>query len=97
MIGLHCSLQKSLNRFALTKNSITNSLFTRRGGINGIFKPSTNAFKTDYYGFGAILGSLSLMASCSLYLALEKLIAFDNFSGISFKMTWSTVFDSFYF
>ena len=53
--------------------------------------------KLIIYGFGAILGSLSLMASCSLYLALEKLIAFDNFSGISFKMTWSTVFDSFYF
>ena len=43
--GLHCSLKKSLNRFPLTKKSITNSLFTRRGGTNGIFEPLTNVLK----------------------------------------------------
>ena len=46
VIGLNCSLKKSLNRFALTKKSITNSLFTKRGGINGIFQRLTNVFKT---------------------------------------------------
>ena len=45
VIGPHCSLKKSLNRFALSKKSVTNSLFTRRGGINGTFEPLTNAFK----------------------------------------------------
>ena len=47
VIGLHCSLKKSLNRFALTKKSVANSLFTRTGGINGIFEPLTNVFKLD--------------------------------------------------
>ena len=37
VIGLHCSLKKSLNRFALTKKPVTNSLFTRRRGIKGNF------------------------------------------------------------
>ena len=45
--GLHCSLKKSLNKFAFSKKSVTNSLFTRRGGINGIFEPLTNVFKID--------------------------------------------------
>ena len=44
-IGLHCSLKKSLNRFALTKKSVTNSLFTRTGGINGIFDALANVIK----------------------------------------------------
>ena len=35
VIGLYCALKKSLNRFALTTKSVTNSLFTIRGGING--------------------------------------------------------------
>ena len=48
VIGLHCSLKKSLNRFAFSKKSVTNSLFTRRGGINGIFEPLTNVFKIDH-------------------------------------------------
>ena len=48
VIGLHCSLKKSLNRFALTKKSVANSLFTRTGGINGIFEPLTNVFKLDH-------------------------------------------------
>ena len=43
--GLHCSLKKSLNKFAFSKKLVTNSLFTRRGGINGIFEPLTNVFK----------------------------------------------------
>ena len=47
VIGLHSSLKKSLNRFAFSKKSVTNSLFTRRDGINGIFKPLTNVFKID--------------------------------------------------
>ena len=47
IIGLHCPLKKSLNRFALTRKSVLNSLFTRRGGINGIFEPLTNVFKID--------------------------------------------------
>ena len=47
MIGLHFSLKQSLNRFALTKKSVTNLLFTRTGGINGIFEPLTNVFKLD--------------------------------------------------
>ena len=47
VIGVHCSLKKSLNRFALTKKSVTNSLFTRKGGIKGIFEPLTNVFKID--------------------------------------------------
>ena len=38
VIGRHCSLKKSLNRFAFSKKSVTNLLFTRRGGINGIFE-----------------------------------------------------------
>ena len=44
VIGLHCSSKKSLNRFALTKRSVINSLFTRRGGISGIFEPLANVF-----------------------------------------------------
>ena len=71
VISLHCSLKKSLNRSALSKKSVTNSLFARRGGINGIFEPLTIAFKIDQYVFGAVLGSLSLIASLSWYLALE--------------------------
>ena len=47
VIGLHCFLKKSLNRFALAKKSVTNFLFTRRGGIKGIFEPLTNVFKID--------------------------------------------------
>ena len=31
VIRLYCSLKKSLNTFALSKISVTNSLFTRRG------------------------------------------------------------------
>ena len=54
MIGLRCSLKKSLNRFALAKKSVTNWLFTRRSGINGIFEPLTNVFKIDQYVFGAV-------------------------------------------
>ena len=94
VISLHCSLKKSLNRSALSKKSVTNSLFARRGGINGIFEPLTIAFKIDQYVFGAVLGSLSLIASLSWYLALEKLIAFDNSSVISLKIAWSIVLDS---
>ena len=74
VIGLLCSLKKSLNRFALSKKSVTNLLFTRRGGINGIFEPLINVFKIDQYVFRAVLGSLSLIASLSWHLALEKLI-----------------------
>ena len=47
VIGLHCSLKKSLNRFVLSKKSVTNSFFTRSGGINGIFEPLANVFKID--------------------------------------------------
>ena len=48
-IGLDCSLKNSLNKFAFTKKSVTNSLFTRRGGggINGIFEPLTKIFGID--------------------------------------------------
>ena len=51
----------------------------------------------DQQVFGAVLGSLSLSASLSWYLALEKLIAFDRSSVMSIKMAWLTVFDPFYF
>ena len=47
VIGLHYSLKKSLNRLALTKKSVSNSLFTKRGSINGIFEPLTNVFKIE--------------------------------------------------
>ena len=47
VIGLHCSLKKSLNRLALTKQSFTSCYFMRRGGINGIFEPLTNVFEID--------------------------------------------------
>ena len=47
LIGLHCSLKKSLVRFSLSKKSVTNALFTRRGGINGTFELLTNVFKID--------------------------------------------------
>ena len=60
MIGLHCSLKNSLNRFDFPKKSVTNSLFTRRGGINGTFEPLANVFKIDQF-FGAVLGSLRLI------------------------------------
>ena len=49
----------------MAKKSVTNSLFTRRGSINGIFEPLANVFKIDSYVFGAVLGSLSLTASLS--------------------------------
>ena len=90
VIGLHCSLKKTLNRFALSKKSVTNPLFTRRGGINGTFEPLTNVFTIDQ------LGSLSLIASLSWYLALD-IVVFDNSSVILLKMAWSTVFDYFCF
>ena len=54
VIGLHCSLKKSLNRFALTKKSVTYLLFTSRGVINEIFEPLINAFKNDH-GFLELL------------------------------------------
>ena len=44
VIGRHCSLKKS---FAFSKKSVTNLLFTRTGGINGIFEPLTNVSKID--------------------------------------------------
>ena len=37
VICLHYSLKKSLNRFVSSKKPVTNSLFTRSGGINGSF------------------------------------------------------------
>ena len=54
VISPHCSLKKSLNRFALTKKSVTYLVFTSRGVINGIFEPLTNAFKNDH-GFLELL------------------------------------------
>ena len=47
LIGLHCYLKKSFNRFALSKKSVKNPFFIRRGGINGIFEPLANVFKID--------------------------------------------------
>ena len=47
VIGLYCSLKKSLNRLAFTKKLVTNSLFTRRGGSNGICEPWTNVFNIE--------------------------------------------------
>ena len=50
LIGLHCSLKNSLNRFGLTKESGTNSLFTRRSDINGICQLSANVlFQLFHY------------------------------------------------
>ena len=60
MIGQHCFLKKSFDRFTLTEKSVTNSLFTKRGGINGTFEPLANVFKIDQF-FGAVLGSLRLI------------------------------------
>ena len=65
VIGLHCSVKKSLNRFALTEKSVTNSLFTKMGDINGNFDTLTNIYEIDQQVFGAVLGSLSLIASLS--------------------------------
>ena len=65
VIGLHCSVKKSLNRFALTEKSVTNSLFTKMGDINGNSDTLTNIFAIDQQVFGAVLGSLSLIASLS--------------------------------
>ena len=46
-ICLHCSMKSSLNRFALTKTSVTHLLFTNRGGINGNFDPLINVSKIN--------------------------------------------------
>ena len=37
--------EKIVNRFVLNKKSVTNSLFTRRSGINGTFERLTNVSK----------------------------------------------------
>ena len=39
--------EKIVNRFVLNKKSVTNSLFTRRSGINGTFERLTNVSKFD--------------------------------------------------
>ena len=52
--------EKSLDMLTLSEKSVANLLFTRRGGINGIFKLLTNVFK-----IGVVLGSLNLTISPS--------------------------------
>ena len=39
--------EKIVNRFVLNKKSVTNSLFTRRSGINGTFERLKNVSKFD--------------------------------------------------
>ena len=57
-------IKKSLNRFALSKKSVRNLLFTGRDGIKGIFQPLANVFESNQQVFG-VFGSLSLTASLS--------------------------------
>ena len=47
VIGLYCSLEKSLTGLLWQKKSLTNSLFTREVVINGIFEQLANVFKID--------------------------------------------------
>ena len=70
-------IKKSLNRFALSKKSVRNLLFTRRDGIKGIFQPLANVFESNQQVFGAV-GSLSLTASLSWYFDLGKLVKFGK-------------------
>ena len=44
-IGVHCLLKKLLNRFALSKKSVTSLLSTSSGGISGILLTFTNVFQ----------------------------------------------------
>ena len=44
---LHCRLKLSLNRFAFINKLFTSGLFTRSGGIHGLFFPLTDDYKAD--------------------------------------------------
>ena len=46
-IGVHWEAKKLLQRLAFSVKSDTISLFTNRGGINGILVPLKNDFKID--------------------------------------------------
>ena len=58
-LGMYCLAKKSLNRFALSKKSVTSLLSTSSGGISGILLPFTNVFKMAQYVLGVVSGSLS--------------------------------------
>ena len=73
-IGVHCLVKKLLNRFTLSKKSVTSLLSTSSGGINGIL-----------LSMDAVFGLLSLSARRSLYFSLEKFTAFDLSSVRAFK------------
>ena len=57
-IRVYCLAKKLLNRFALSKESVTSLLSTSSGGISGILLPFTNVFKMAQYVFGLFAGHL---------------------------------------
>ena len=44
-IGVHCLVNKLLNRFTFSKQSVKSLLSTSRGGISGILLPFTDVLK----------------------------------------------------
>ena len=88
-IGMHCLAKKLLNRFVLSKKPVTSLLSTgllstssRR--VSRILQPFI--FKMAQYVFGAVFGSLSLLARRSWYFNLEEVKAFDISSVRAFKV-----------
>ena len=57
-IGVHWLAKKLLNRFALSKKSVTNLLSTSSGGISGNLLPFTNVFNMSQYVLGLFSGHL---------------------------------------
>ena len=82
---MDCLAKKLLNRFLLSKNSVTSLLYTSSGGIIGILLSFTIVFKMAKYVFGNVFGSFSLLVRRSWYFNLEELVAFDISSARAFK------------
>ena len=64
-IGVHCLVKKLLNRFALSKKSVTSLLSTSSGGISGILLPFENVLKMTQYVLAAVFRPLSLLTRFS--------------------------------
>ena len=85
-IGVHCLAKKLLNRFALSKKSITSLLSTSSGGISGILLPFANVSKMAQYVLGAVFGCIVNATNFSLSntenLTCESKFQFPHLSKV---------------
>ena len=85
-IGVHCLAKKLLNRFALSKKSITSLLSTSSGGISGILLPFASVSKMAQYVLGAVFGCIVNATNFSLSntenLTCESKFRFPHLSKV---------------